>query len=376
MSNFNDSLHPRSGKDGKFVKKVPKSAVPEKVKKVEGLQNPYVSDSIKDDSVDFLTSRFESRGNVFIPESLTVSEADGPARVVVLRGLPASGKSTVSKHVVAGAAGRAVRINNDDINTMFFGRAFGGFDSDVAGLLRKVRINLLKAALSQPDVKLVIVDNTNLSVRTVKELEHVARMFNAEFIVEDHFLQVDVETCVARDAKRETPVGRDVIHRMFKQASGLKPYRSDFIHVEPYHNDESLPHVVIVDVDGTLALMGERKPYDWGLVHLDKPNTPVVNLVKSLRNDGHEVIIMSGRDEVCRDATQAFLDEHVGEGLVLHMRGNKDGRQDYVVKHELFQEHIADKYHVKFVLDDRDQVIKLWRDGLQVPVFQVADGDF
>ena len=85
---------------------------------------------------------------------------------------------------------------------------------------------------------------------------------------------------------------------------------------------------------------------------------------------------MSGRDEVCRDATQKFLDEYVGEGLQLHMRGEKDSRQDYVVKHELFNAHVADKYHVKFVLDDRDQVIQLWRDGLKLPTFQVDYGDF
>ena len=36
-----------------------------------------------------------------------------------------------------------------------------------------------------------------------------------------------------------------------------------------------LPHAVICDVDGTVALRGDRGPYDYSTVHLDLPNKPI-----------------------------------------------------------------------------------------------------
>lgn len=50
-------------------------------------------------------------------------------------------------------------------------------------------------------------------------------------------------------------------------------------------------------------------------------------------------------------------------------------RKDSIAKHELFDEHIRDRYRIAFVLDDRDQVVKMWR-SLGLTVFQVADGTF
>lgn len=378
MNKFVPSEHPRSNKNGEFVAKPAKPLEPRIMKRIPESLNNFVSYDIIN-SVDVLEEKFmEKKVKTLlpVPESLTLPSYKERTKVVALRGIPGSGKSTLAKQVIASNPGKAVRINNDDINTMMFGIAYGVEGSHVASLLRSVRLNLLKAALKQEDVKLVIIDNTNLSVKTLKELENVARINNADFIVEDSYLSVPLEVCIARDAAREVPVGEKVIKQMHSQASRLTPYQSDIVKVKPYHNDASLPNVVIVDVDGTVATMGERKPYDWHLVHLDKPNVPVVSLVKSLIAEGHEIVVMSGRDEICREATQAFLDRHVAPGLKLHMRSNNDNRQDFVIKHELFQEHIENKYHVKFVLDDRDQVVTLWRDSLKLPTFQVDNGDF
>jgi hypothetical protein len=57
------------------------------------------------------------------------------------------------------------------------------------------------------------------------------------------------------------------------------------------------------------------------------------------------------------------------------MRRAGDRRKDWVVKSELYREHIEPRYDVLLVLDDRDQVVRAWR-GLGLTVFQVAEGDF
>jgi hypothetical protein len=56
------------------------------------------------------------------------------------------------------------------------------------------------------------------------------------------------------------------------------------------------------------------------------------------------------------------------------MRKDGDFRADNVVKQEILDAHI-DKDRVLFVLDDRQQVVDMWRrNGLTC--FQVAEGNF
>lgn len=139
------------------------------------------------------------------------------------------------------------------------------------------------------------------------------------------------------------------------------------------------PRAVLVDIDGTLALRrrgpGERSPFDWGRVGEDLPNKPVVELVKLIAAGSRDmrVILVSGRDEVCRDRTVMWLDAQ-GIGFDdLFMRRRKDNRPDTVVKREIYEREIADSYDVAFVIDDRPAVIQMWRE-LGLFVFALEDG--
>jgi hypothetical protein len=223
------------------------------------------------------------------------------------------------------------------------------------------------------------VDNTNLSVRTVSDLQKVTLEMGARFVVIDHFLDVDVEECISRDEQRKDSVGEDVIRKMHKDAQRLKPWAyKDYPDIKPYFNDPSLPQVVIVDVDGTLAIKHpDRDVYDASKAHMDFPNLPVVTAVRALLLHNRNIVVMSGRSEDCRAETYDWLQRNVGYwGFPLYMRKSGDMRPDWVVKHELFEEHIAGKFSVLAVFDDRDQVVNLWRRRLMLPTFQVADGDF
>ena len=135
----------------------------------------------------------------------------------------------------------------------------------------------------------------------------------------------------------------------------------------------------IVDIDGTLALRGDRSPYDWARVGEDQPNTPVVTVVRALIRDGNEIRYMSGRMEQCRRATVMWLRRHVnpatGPGH-LWMRADNDMRPDDVVKRELYEQHVRGILEVEGVLDDRERVVRMWRDELGLTVLQCADGNF
>jgi predicted kinase len=298
--------------------------------------------------------------------------------VIAPRGIPASGKSTWVKEQLALAPGSSVRINNDDLCTMLFGQPFVGHTPETGALLAQARETMLRLLLSQDHINTVYIDNTNLQVRSLKALEKITHELGHEFFVEDRFLEVDTQTCVLRDEKRERPVGKEVIRKMARSVSGLKPWTYIAVpDIQPYDNTQDLPVCIIVDIDGTLAnTHPDRDIYDDSKVHMDLPNAPVVDLVNKFYDDSKtRVIVMSGRGDQCREQTEAWLIRHIGFNE-LHMRAAGDFRPDWIVKHELFQEHIAGKYRVFFVMDDRDQVVNLWRRRLQLPTFQVADGNF
>lgn len=141
----------------------------------------------------------------------------------------------------------------------------------------------------------------------------------------------------------------------------------------------NLPRAVIVDIDGTLALMGDRKPFDWNRVDEDLPNVPIIELVQLLGQSGKTLLFVTGRSTEAREKTLEWLHLHLKlerEHIQLIMRRARDFRKDSVVKLELFNQYIRNKYYVEFALDDRNQSVAVWRTSIGIPCLQVADGDF
>lgn len=162
-----------------------------------------------------------------------------------------------------------------------------------------------------------------------------------------------------------------------------------------------LPKAILVDLDGTLALFeGRRNPYDASRCdETDDPNPAILYLLKIIDchnrdicnmadssqagvygrfmdRNGVKIILMSGRDSKYRPPTERWLSKHRIPYSLLYMRKEGDVRKDSIIKRELYEEHIANKYEVLFVLDDRNQVVDLWRKGLGLHCFQVNYGDF
>ena len=135
---------------------------------------------------------------------------------------------------------------------------------------------------------------------------------------------------------------------------------------------------VIFDLDGTFAFLGDRSPYDASSAEGDEVNAAVHFVYDAIRRGKPEtaVIIVSGREDRWRPETERWLQRHEVKYDALYMRRAGDRRKDTVVKREIYERHIAGNYRVRVVFDDRDQVVRLWRDDLNLPCFQVAWGDF
>jgi phosphoglycolate phosphatase-like HAD superfamily hydrolase len=144
---------------------------------------------------------------------------------------------------------------------------------------------------------------------------------------------------------------------------------------------------VIFDLDGTLALIGERRALaarpdgkiNWKIffgpenITLDKPNEPVIEMFKCLADRGFRMIILSGRDAITRIETSAWLEEHGIRPDILWMRPQGSFTPDDVLKKTWLDEIGADR--VFCVFDDRDKVVQMWRNN-GLTCFQVAPGNF
>ena len=136
---------------------------------------------------------------------------------------------------------------------------------------------------------------------------------------------------------------------------------------------------IICDVDGTVALMhGNRGPFDWDKVYTDKPNEWVIDLIESYHTcTGCKVIFLSGRSDECMEDTHRWLLENVEVPFDLFMRPVEQlFEKDAKIKHEIYTNIIKPSYDVLFVIDDRKQVVDMWRNVAGLKVAQVAEGNF
>lgn len=302
-------------------------------------------------------------------------------------GIPASGKSSWAKAEVAKDPDNWVRVNNDDLRAMMNGSVWS---SDYEKMVTGARNYLIRDAFKRG--KNVIVDNLNLNRRHFDDVVKIAKSMNKDIEVFEKLFYIELEEAIERDVKREgnAKVGEVVIRKWWKESGGAqhKFYKprveimtrdlncKDEIFVAA-NQDETLSHAIISDLDGTLALfVGKRSPYDAAKCADDDLNEPVAETIKLYAAAGHKIIFCSGREDKYRDQTIQFIEKHLpGLEYELFMRKSGDMRKDSIVKEEIYRGKIEDKYFVKFVLDDRDQVVALWRE-LGLTCFQVAPGNF
>ncbi|MEU4334638.1 AAA family ATPase [Micromonospora lupini] len=296
-------------------------------------------------------------------------------RLIATRGLPASGKTTFARTLQPSV----VRVNRDDLRRMLHGeRLFTQWAEAQVTVVQRAQVEALLRARAD-----VCVDDTNLRARSLRGWAELAARHGADFEVHD-FTDVPLDECLRRDAARPAAeqVGADAIRRLHErylegrtlplpvpQARSGGPAAVHPPSTEP-------PEIVLVDIDGTVALAVSRSPYDMTRVGLDEPNPAVIAAVRAMHAAGYGVVFCSGRDASARPATEAWLARHVRVPyLGLHLRAVGDTRKDSIVKREIYDREIRDRYRVVGVFDDRVQVVQMWR-ALGLTVFQVADGDF
>lgn len=282
------------------------------------------------------------------------------------KGLPASGKTTAAKALVATQPGTK-RVNKDDLRAMIDA---GKWSEANEKTILRVRDKLISDFLDAGHH--VIVDDTNLAPKHEASLRERAKLLGAKFEILD-FTHVSPEECIKRDLARPNSVGQKVIMDMYEKY--LKPAPM----VPPVY-DATLDDVILCDIDGTIAEMNGRGPYDWNKVGQDIPRGIVFKTLKGLRfQTESQVMFISGRDESCRAETNDWLTKHeplLAWGNPLFMRPAGDMRRDSIVKREIYENRIKGCYNVIAIFDDRPQVIReCWQAlGFGDRIFNVGTG--
>ncbi len=299
-------------------------------------------------------------------------------KIIITKGLPASGKSTWARqHVLENP--EFVIVEKDQIrkdSRLFKGGEYVHKRGDES-IVVKERDRLIRQALQNG--KSVISSDTNLVQKHVTQMSSIARQNNATVEVVS-FLDVPLKELIERDSKREASVGEQVIRKQFHESVKTMP---TFLKYDP-----ELPFVVISDLDGTLTLgPKDRSPYEWKKVGNDDLNIGVAHMIDGVRVIEYcDVLVFSGRDEVCRPETEVWLEKNDIEYQHLYMRrsdhykiegDSKSGQaSDTLVKAEMIEKYIRGKYNVLIWFDDRPQVADMLRDVYGINVAQVGDVNF
>lgn len=308
--------------------------------------------------------------------SLDVPAESSPKRVTVLRGLPASGKSTAATGVLALYPETVMRINNDDLSYLLFGSSYLSHIENAAALLANLRRSILLEGLKNDTVRLIIIDNTNLNVRTVAEIEALAVAFGAEFIVEDHFLSVSAEECMRRDRLRDNPVGPTVIERMQRQAEKLTAWES-FRPVKTQSSGaQAKDPCFIIDLDPILRWLRDGAINDWISIYRNKLPSPAIELVKSIKNSGVEVIGVTSLSEKHYPEASVWANVHVFPGIKLYMKEYDSNGRSAMSKFFAYENHVKANYNVMGVIGEKKELVHIWKNIAQLPTFEVSFGDF
>lgn len=289
-------------------------------------------------------------------------------KAIITIGIPCSGKSTWAEQFCA--ENGYVEINRDSLRMRLFNlTSYNDYRFSKANeqaVTATAEAQIMACAIGK---KNIVISDTNLKKGRREALR--SRLEGLGYGVEYKVFDIEFFDALKRNDKRaDKHIPRQAMYQMYRN---FMEYKEELGEWKKYVPDCNLPSAYVVDIDGTIAVNNTNRGwYDWTAVDQDDPVLPTINLTNLLSATGHHIILLSGRDEQGRDKTVQWLNTHGINYDELHMRPANSMEKDRYVKHKLFNDHVAGKYNVEAVFDDRPQVCLLWHD-LGLPLFKVGD---
>jgi predicted kinase len=281
--------------------------------------------------------------------------------ITVLIGISGAGKTTFSAPLLKDK--NTIRVNRDDARTMLFGvsqsdqtyynrKDIRACEDLVSETIEDTIYNALHKG------KNIVIDNTHLQKKYIDEIlfkyNHLA---DIELVFCDVTLKEAQERVVKRNNLATVPTYIEKHYNEYlklkKSMHGQQLYYPQTAPQVKFNT--SLPDTYIVDIDGTVALKGDRDIFDDSKLHLDTEIKEVGHIIRALHKDGFKIVFVSGRQDSCKDTTTQWLkDKNLWmTDSEIYMRKAKDQRNDSIVKEEIVLRDLLPRFNVVGVLDDR-----------------------
>lgn len=297
--------------------------------------------------------------------------------VYITIGIPASGKTTWARQFVADNPDSTIIVSRDDIRAAHGWRS--GFNEQAVTRIHRAQMEA--GFLEGLDV---VVADTNINKSFRNKLIKFCHEHAQDVVL--YKFPIALDEAILRDSKRTSHmVGPDVITKFYNDLTSQNmDVEAEYLPAPkffPYRHGKGAEYrepCIVVDIDGTVARHAHRSPYDESKVLTDEPIDDVIDVVGALV-DAYRLVFVSGRKDSCRDDTVLWINRHFGlvegEDYDLHMRKHDDTRPDYMVKADIYDEHVIPNHNIRMVFDDRDQVVRHVR-ARGITVAQVSPGRF
>lgn len=139
------------------------------------------------------------------------------SKLIITRGLPASGKSTWAKQWVLEDPEHRVRINQDDIRLML-GKYWVPSREK---LVQEIQFDAIVEALCREFD--VVIDNTNLNKKVLEKFDRLIKTFEDYEIEYKDFFDTPLSVCIERDKNRDLQVTERVIRSFYNNYKDKYP---------------------------------------------------------------------------------------------------------------------------------------------------------
>ncbi len=235
----------------------------------------------------------------------------------------------------------------------------------------------------------IVVDRMNFdkAQRDRYRLEAIKNGYTTYFVEFVVPKQVCYDRCMERTNHptiTESKHANSALNTYFSRYEEITEEEGEVLRIQ--YNAPEKKTAIMVDIDGTLANLNHRLHFvrdgkkDWGsffrTVGEDSVYEDVKHIVELEFQAGMNIVLCSGRTEdQTRERTEKWLSRYEIPYTSLKMRPAGNYKRDDITKAMLYRYEIKPFYDIKYVLDDRDQVVKKWRE-IGLSCFQVRPGEF